>query len=169
MVARRTLSVTQPLSADEEALLRALARVLMHLPRALDADLLRDQRLPQSEYFVLMHLSEAPGKSLRMSELAAAAALSLSGMTRLVSKLECEGLVARERIAGDGRGCNAVLTGAGLRRLRKAWPTHLASVRRRIFDNVPISDLPIITAALTRLAGGDPIPASGGCSTAPEE
>ena len=142
----------RPLSADEEAVLRALARAILVIPRALDADLTHEQRLAGNEYAVLMHLSEAPGHYLRMNELASAVALSLSGMTRIVSRLESEGLVRRERCGSDGRGAWAVLTDAGLERLRSAWPAHLASVRRHIMDHLEGVDLAALAAALNRIA-----------------
>jgi DNA-binding MarR family transcriptional regulator len=141
-----------PLSAEEEAFLRAWGRAALTVPRALDADLLAGQGMSLSDYTALMHLSEAPGRSLRMSDLASACALSLSGMSRVVSRLEMQGLVQRERASGDGRGLNAVLTDAGLDRLRRAWPTHLASVRRRMMDHLSELDLPAATAALQNFA-----------------
>ena len=145
-----------PLSVAEEAFLRAWSRAALTVPRALDADLLAGQGMSLSEYTALMHLSEAPGRSLRMSDLAAACALSLSGMSRIVSRLELQGLVERERASCDGRGLNAVLTDAGLARLRRAWPTHLASVRRQMMDHLRELDLPAISAALQRFATDTP-------------
>ena len=79
---------------------------------------------------MLVQLAEAPERRLRMTELAAAVLLSRSGVTRLVDRLEKVGLVARCRVAGDGRGVAAELTPAGLNRLRNAAPTHLAGVVR---------------------------------------
>jgi DNA-binding MarR family transcriptional regulator len=143
-----------PLSVEEEAFLRAWSRAALTVPRALDADLLSGQGMSLSEYTALMHLSEAPERSLRMSDLASACALSLSGLSRIVSRLESQGLVARERASVDGRGLNAVLTDAGLGRLRRAWPTHLASVRRQVMDHLTDLDLPAVTAALQRFASG---------------
>ncbi len=67
---------------------------------------------------------------MRMGEFAGRVLITLSGVTRLVGRLEGEGLVRRERDPEDGRGCYAVLTEAGLLRLREAHPTHLAGVRR---------------------------------------
>src|SRR5947208_3180342 len=145
-----------PLSAEEEAFLRAWSRAALTVPRALDADLMAGQGMSLSEYTALMHLSETPGRSLRMSELASACALSLSGMSRIVTRLEGQGFVRRERASCDGRGLNAVLTDAGLRRLRRAWPTHLASVRRHVMDHLGELDLPGVTAALRRFASGTP-------------
>jgi DNA-binding MarR family transcriptional regulator len=141
-----------PLADDEEEFIRAFARAAVTVPRAFDADLVREQRISLSEYFTLMHLSEAPGRRLRMSDLAATAALSLSGMTRIVDRLQGAGLVRRERSADDGRGWHAVLTDTGLERLRQAWPTHLASVRRHLFDHLADVDLPGVAAALRRVA-----------------
>jgi DNA-binding MarR family transcriptional regulator len=141
-----------PLSAAEEAFLRAWSRAAMIVPRALDADLMTGQGISLSEYTVLMHLSEATDRSLRMSDLACACALSLSGMSRVVGRLQGQGLVVRERYSRDGRGLNAVLTDAGLARLRRAWPTHLASVRRHVMDHLSELDLPVVTAALQHFA-----------------
>lgn len=141
-----------PLTGEEEAMIRAFARATVAVPRAFEADLLREQRMSLSEYFTLMHLSEAPGRRLRMSDLAAAAALSLSGMTRIVDRLAAAGLVRRERSADDGRGWHAVLTDSGLRRLKDAWPTHLASARRHLFDHLTEIDLAAVATALNRAA-----------------
>src|SRR5260370_27108566 len=73
---------------------------------------------------------------MRMSELAAAAALSDSAMTRIVDRLASDGLVERVRFDQDTRVVLAVLTDAGLRRLRHAYPTHLAGVRRYVIDHL---------------------------------
>ncbi|MCU1673625.1 MAG: transcriptional regulator, MarR family [Frankiales bacterium] len=166
MATRRTATTRRPLSRTEEAFIRAFARALIAVPRALDADLLREKQLAQSEYFVLMHLSEAPGCRLRMSELAGAAAISLSGMTRIVSNLDRDGLVTRERSADDGRGWYAVLTERGHRRLQDAWPAHLASVRRRIFDHLDGVDLRAITLALQQMAGHSETAGAAPCDEA---
>ncbi|MFD8078664.1 MarR family winged helix-turn-helix transcriptional regulator [Streptomyces sp. NPDC059718] len=140
------------LSPDEEAVVRSLHRVIYALPRAMDADLVREQRLPLTEYMALMHLSEAPERQMRMSDLAVACERSLSGMTRAVYRLQSEGLVQRVKDTQDARGWNAVLTDAGLARLREAWPTNLASVRRRFLDHLDGLDLKALAAALARIA-----------------
>ena len=141
-----------PLSAEEEAVMRALGRMMLRLPRALNADLEQGQRMSASEYSVLRHLSESENRQMRMSELAQACDMSLSGMTRLAAKLESQGYVERVKCAEDARGWNAVLTERGLARLREAWPTHLASVRRHVFDHLGDLDLEALADVLNEIA-----------------
>jgi DNA-binding MarR family transcriptional regulator len=141
-----------PLSGAEEAVMRAFGRMLVVMPRLLDADLQRDQRMSLSEYTALRMLSEAEGRRLRMSELATACDMSLSGMTRLAARLESLGYIERVPCASDARGLNAILSDAGLARLEEAWPDHLASVRRHIFDHLGDVDLCALARALDRMA-----------------
>ncbi len=148
----KTAPEAVPLTPDEEDFIRAFARASLTVPRALEADLVRDERMSLNEYFTLARLSEASGRRLRMSELAGTSQLSLSGMSRIVDHLERQNLVRRERSTDDGRGLHAVLTDAGFDRLRGAWPTHLFSVRRHMFDHVASADLPAFTAALQGFA-----------------
>ncbi|MBM0236444.1 winged helix-turn-helix transcriptional regulator [Micromonospora sp. ATA32] len=131
----------QPLNPEEEALVRSLGRIMYVLPRAIDADMVSEHQLPLTEYTALRNLSEAPGRQMRMNELAAACQLSLSGMTRTIGRLETQGLVERVRSEEDARGWNAVLTHAGFARLEQSWPSHLASVRRRFLDHFEGIDL----------------------------
>ena len=132
--------------------MRAFGRVIHLLPRALDADLVREQRMSLSEYTALRILSETPSHRMRMSELAAACDMSLSGMTRLAAKLESLRLLERVPCESDARGFNAVLTTAGLARLREAWPAHLASARRHIFEHLGEVDLGQLARALEEIA-----------------
>jgi len=111
-------------------LLRAHARVLA----GLDAELEQAHGLAVPEYEVLLVLSESGDQNLRMSELADAALLTRSGMTRLVDRLEKQGLVRRERCPADGRGTYAVITPEGQARYAEARPTHIAGVRRMFLD-----------------------------------
>lgn len=146
------VTALNPLSQDEEAAFRALARVTIVLPRALDADLEREQRISLSEYLALMHLSEASDRRMRMSDLAASCDLSLSGMTRIVTRLENEGFVERVKCSRDARGSNAVLTELGFARLQEAYPTHLASVRRHVVDHLQGADLKELARVLGAVA-----------------
>jgi len=143
-----------PLTPEEESVMRALGRLMLVMPRALNTDLEREQRMSASEYSVLRNLSESRCGRMRMSELAQACDMSLSGITRLAAKLESLGYVKRIRCENDARGSNAVLTEKGLARLQKAWPTHLASVRRHIFDNLGDLDLAKLAAAFNAIASG---------------
>ncbi|MGC4938206.1 MarR family winged helix-turn-helix transcriptional regulator [Kribbella sp. DT2] len=155
MARRAKAATTPPLTADEEAAWRALARAVLVIPRVLDADLLQNEGLNVTEYNVLMNLSEAPERSLRMSELANYVSITVSGLTRVVERLERQGLVERVRASSDGRGQVAVLTTEGLARLKKAWPVHLASVRRNVVDHLDGLDLTKLAKALTAIASTD--------------
>jgi DNA-binding MarR family transcriptional regulator len=146
----------QPLNAEEEAAWRALARAVLVIPRVLEAELLETHGLNMAEYTVLMILSESPERSLRMTELANAVALSVSGMTRVVERLSRQGLVERTKCETDARGQNAVLTPAGFARLEEAYPRHLESVRRHVMDHLAGLDLAAFAEAVGKVAAGEP-------------
>jgi DNA-binding MarR family transcriptional regulator len=107
----------------------------------LDSELEREHGLPLSSYEVLLLLSDAPGHSLRMGELAERLFLSRSGLTRLVDRLARDGLVAREVCESDRRGYYARLTPRGLERFHDARPTHLGGVRRHFLAKLDAGDL----------------------------
>ncbi|MFD7406012.1 MarR family winged helix-turn-helix transcriptional regulator [Streptomyces sp. NPDC059866] len=142
----------RPLNADEEAVVRSLPCLIYALPRAIDADMMREQRLSNTEYLALMHLSEAPNRQMRMGDLASACEMSLSGTTRVVHRLESEGFIERVRCSQDGRSWHAALTDAGLARLEEAWSTNLAAVRRHFLDHLEGLDLAKLAAALRNIA-----------------
>src|SRR5215212_5581420 len=121
----------QELTPSELGAWRGMLRVHAALIRELDAELDAAHALPLSSYDVLIYLQAAPGKRLRMAELADSVLLSRSGMTRLVDRLVRERLIVRDSCESDGRGCFAVLTDAGEELLSRARPTHLAGVRER--------------------------------------
>jgi DNA-binding MarR family transcriptional regulator len=141
-----------PLDAIEEPAWRALARFFVVAPRLLDEDLQRGAHISLSAYTILLHLSEAPGRALRMTELANRAYLSGSRTTRLVDELIADGLVAKERNAADGRGFDVTLTEEGLATLQRAYPVHLRSVRARVLDHVDRSTLPCFAKAVSAIA-----------------
>ena len=138
-----------PLSASEEAMWRALMRIVKTLPRQLDSDLVQSTGLTASEYTLLMHLSEAPNRELRMADLAEATGQSASRTTRLVADLQSRGLVTKRGSAADGRSNIAKLTAPGMAKLKAAWPAHLASVRKRVFDHI---DEPVLQRAAQALS-----------------
>jgi DNA-binding MarR family transcriptional regulator len=126
---------------DQLAAWRNFLRAHAHVTRALERELLAEQHLSLAAYDVLVQLAEAPGRKLRMTDLAEAVLLSRSGVTRLVDRLEQVGLVARERTTLDGRGVVAVLTEEGLARLRIASRTHLDGVVRHFVARLTATEL----------------------------
>ncbi len=141
-----------PLNETEEVFWRALMRIVLSLPRRLDGDLVRTAGITANEYTTLMCLSEAPGRERRMADLANAAALSASRMTRLVDDLQTRGLVTKRTSSEDARGNIAKLTPAGIAKLKQAWPAHLASVRDRVFDHVDPGAVTKAAQALSEIA-----------------
>jgi len=143
---------------DDEADRRRLAVWRTYLAgytgimRLLERDLQRSHGLSLAEYDVLLHLHLAPDGRLRMGELAGAILFSSGGLSRLLDRLEREGLVARERTPLDRRGVYAALTETGRTRLRDARATHLHGVRNHFATALPDDELPAVDAFLTRLA-----------------
>ena len=107
-------TTTPELTSAELAAWRGFLRVHAALSKQLDAELEATHGLPLTSYDVLINLQAAPDRRLRMADLAERALLSRSGMTRLVDRLERQGLLARDTCASDARGCFAVLTDAGV-------------------------------------------------------
>ena len=152
------MTTAAALSSDEQAAWRAFLRAHATVTRRLEADLLAEHDLPLASYDVLVQLSEAPGRALRMTELAERVLLSRSGLTRLVDRLERDGLVERRACPSDARGTLAVLTDTGLERLRAAWPTHLRGVSEQVTNRFTPQEVAVLAELLGRLAG--PVPAS---------
>jgi DNA-binding MarR family transcriptional regulator len=125
---------TRWLTDDEQYAWRRLAAVTMLLPAALESQLQRDADLTHFGYWVLAMLSEAPSRSLRMSELAAMSNGSQSRLSHLVARLEDHGWVRRERAGEDGRGFLAVLTESGLAKVVETAPGHVEEVRSLVFE-----------------------------------
>jgi DNA-binding MarR family transcriptional regulator len=139
------------LSEAQLAAWRGLLRVHAALVKALDAELLGEHDLPLSSYEVLITLQASPGRRCRMAELADRVLLSRSGMTRLVDRLEREGLLARDTCSSDGRGCFAVLTEAGEAVVARARPSHLEGVRRRFLRHFDGDELEQMAAFWQRV------------------
>ncbi len=132
---------------------RSFLRAHATITRTLESELEAEQQLSLAAYDVLVQLAEAPGRRLRMTELADAVLLSRSGVTRLVDRMEKAGLVSRCPVEGDGRGVAAQLTDAGLTRLRVASGTHLAGVARHFAAHLGQDDLTALERISRRLAG----------------
>ncbi|UGT45908.1 MarR family transcriptional regulator [Nocardia yamanashiensis] len=114
----------------------------------LNRQLQRDSDLSFADYRILVKLSEAPGRALRMSDLADGVLSSRSRLTHQIRRMEAERMVRRTACEDDGRGVLAQLTDEGLRRLRAAAPGHVAAVRRFFVDLLTPQQLAAVAAAL---------------------
>lgn len=140
------------LDQTEQQAWRAFLAYVARLDDELDRQLQRDAGMPHAYYQVLAMLSEAPGRTLRMSELAQVTLSSPSRLSHAVARLEEKGWVRREPHPSDRRGALAVVTDAGYAALVTAAPGHVAAVRRAMFDRLDreqVRQLRSIFAALT--------------------
>jgi DNA-binding MarR family transcriptional regulator len=137
---------------------RSFLRTHSHLIKLLEQDLHAQQKIPLGSYDVLVQLAEAPGQRLRMSELAEAVLLSRSGLSRLVDRLQKDGLVLREPDPYDARGLFTVLTDRGRDTLRDAARVHLAGIGRLVIDRLGELELRQLAALMAKL---DPTPLAG--------
>ena len=158
---RRTATAAEPRWLDEEqqAAWRAFAGAAVKLRWALECQLQRDAGLSFIEYHVLARLSENPGNTMRLSELAEVTDSSLSRLSHLMNRLERRDLVRREPDPADGRYTNAVMTDAGLRLLVGSAPAHVAKVRELVIDALTREQLRELRAASERIVdriGGSP-------------
>lgn len=133
---------------------RGFLRAHAALVKELDAQLVAAHGLPLTSYEVLLALEDAPGMRLRMSELADSVLLSRSGITRLVDRLEEEGLLERVSCPTDRRGLHAALTPKGLERLREARTTHLAGVSSLFLSKLSDAELDLLCELWERLLPG---------------
>lgn len=120
--------------------------------RRVENALLATHNLPLASFEVLHQLAHAPQQRLRMNDLAVGVLLSRSGLTRLVDRLEREGLVARNACPSDARGLFAVLTGAGRKRLTDAAPTYHRCIREHFLDRLGDAELRQIALTAAKLA-----------------
>ncbi len=144
----------QELTTEELGAWRGLLRVHSALVKALDAQLLAGHELPLTSYEVLINLQAAPDKRRRMAELADGVLLSRSGMTRLVDRLERDGLLVRDACVSDGRGTFAVLTDKGEALLAEARRTHLDGVRERFLTHFTADELTQMAILWNRVLPG---------------
>jgi DNA-binding MarR family transcriptional regulator len=136
------------LTAEELTAWRTYGRAARLLFAQLDRDLLRDAGMAPGHYELLVLLSEAPGRSLRMNQLAEATFSSPSRITHAVERLVELGWVERANCPGDRRGWFAVMTGEGFDALRAAAPRHVEHIRRHLFEGMSGADV----AELRRLS-----------------
>ena len=147
------MSETRWLSDDEQRVWREFNAATRMLSAHLEGQLQHDSGMPHTYYEVLVVLSEAPGRRLRMSELADARQASRSRLSHAVARLEANGWVQREACPTDKRGAWAVLTDAGFAALEEAAPGHVEAVRESLFDPLTpeqVTALGEISAAIRR-------------------
>ena len=140
------------LTDEEQRTWQAFLRAHAGVTRRLDGDLLDEHGLRLGEYEVLLILAWAPDHSLRPSELAHRAVLSRSGVTRLVDRLERDGLVERLACPTDRRGALAHLTPAGREVLRRAARTHVRGIREYFSDRLSSAQLRQLGTSLGAIA-----------------
>jgi DNA-binding MarR family transcriptional regulator len=128
-----------------------MLRAHSELTRALDAELTSEHELPLSSYEVLLFLADSDEGRMRMSDLADSVLLSRSGLTRLVDRLEREGLLTRRRCESDARGLFAEITPKGRRVFEAARQTHLDGVRRVFLDRFSRDELRTLGALWEKL------------------
>ena len=130
---------------------RGMLRAQAALGKALDAQLEAAHGLQLSSYEVLMYLADAEDERMRMCDLASSILLSRSGLTRLVDRLQREGLLERVACRADARGAFAKLTPAGREKLQAARATHLAGVRAMFLDRFSPDELDQLGACWDRV------------------
>ena len=137
---------------EQQRIWRAFLNGVAKINEHLDAEL-RPFGLDLGEYEILVHLSESPGLSLRMSELADRVRQSRSRLTHTIARMEQKGLVARMACPSDKRGVIAVMTEHGHQLLVDAAPCHVDSVRRALVDRVDPDDFEALGRAMEAVAG----------------
>lgn len=133
---------------------RGLLRVHSRMTKALDAELIAEHGISLSSYEVLLFLADAPDGQLRMSELADGVLLSRSGLTRLVDRMERDGLLRRERCEDDARGFNALITAEGRELFQSARRTHLDGVRELFLSHLSDDELRTLARLWEKVAPG---------------
>ncbi|MFG3497971.1 MarR family winged helix-turn-helix transcriptional regulator [Streptomyces sp. NPDC047928] len=124
------------LTDEEQGVWRAYRHATTLLEDHLDRQLQRDAGMPHVYYGLLVQLSQAPRRRLRMTELAKGAKITRSRLSHAIARLEKSGWVRREDCPSDKRGQNAFLTDEGYEVLRRSAPGHVAAVRQALFDRL---------------------------------
>src|SRR6516225_8639151 len=141
----------EPLSEKHLAAWRTFLKAHATIIDRIDRDLVAAQRPPLSSYDVLIELYEAPERRLRMHELAERVVLSRSGLTRLVDRLEAEGLLIRDRCGTDRRGAYAVITGQGIAALQQTWPIYARGIAEYFAQWLTLEEAQFLESALGRI------------------
>ena len=148
------MAETRWLDAGEQRTWRAFVAATQRLFDKLDRELQRDAGMPHAYYQILVNLSEAPGRTLRMRELAAHTSSSRSRLSHAVARLEERGFVRRQTCPTDKRGALAVLTDDGFEALRAAAPGHVEGVRAHLVDRLTPAQMAQLREISETLLGG---------------
>ncbi len=143
------------LSAEEQSAWRVFLSATQTLFSAVETQLQRESGIPHGYYEILVRLSEAEGRALRMSQLAEASTSSKSRLSHAVARLEERGWVERLDCETDRRGQVARLTDAGFRALAAAAPAHVEQVRRSLFDRLSPEQVTQLALICTAIAAGE--------------
>jgi DNA-binding MarR family transcriptional regulator len=152
---------TRWLSSAEQQAWRAFLTACQVMFGAIDGQLQREAAIPHGYYEILVRLSEAPGRALRMSQLAEASTSSKSRLSHAVARLEDRGWIERTSCAEDRRGQVARLTDQGFAALAAAAPGHVAQVRRSLLDRLSPEQVEQLREISAAIAAHDGPP--GGC------
>jgi MarR family 2-MHQ and catechol resistance regulon transcriptional repressor len=148
----------QLIPKTSESAVQALGHLLgahATLTRELSARLVEEHGLTMSEYEVLFLLSREPEHAMRRIDLSREVRLSPSGITRMLDRLEATGLVGKGHCAQDARVTYAVLTDAGMKKLRECAPDHFAAVERLIGERLSDAEIASLNKLLDRLSDLD--------------
>ncbi|MER5309895.1 MarR family transcriptional regulator [Streptomyces sp. NPDC002773] len=148
--------MTEPrwLSDEEQHVWRAYLHATTLLEDHLDRQLQRDAGMPHIYYGLLVQLSQAPRRRLRMTELAKSAKITRSRLSHAIARLEKNGWVRREDCPSDKRGQFAALTEEGMDVLRRTAPGHVAAVRQALFDRLSAEQVEQLGAIMRVMAEG---------------
>jgi DNA-binding MarR family transcriptional regulator len=147
---------SEGLRVDELAAWRGLLRAHALLSKRLDAALETEHGLALTSFEVLDLLGAEGEHRMRMCDVAVSVGLSRSGLTRLVDRLEREGLVERVSCPSDARGAFAALTATGRARLEAARPTHVDAVRAGLLEHVTPDELALLASVWERVVEAAP-------------
>jgi DNA-binding MarR family transcriptional regulator len=148
LVSVRSSTDVRWLSPEEQSVWRAFLDVSRLMMDQMNRQLSEDSDMSLPEYEILVALSEAPDRRLRMSELADRVVSSRSRITHTVGRMEERDLVRREACLDDGRGVLCALTDAGFAVLEAAAPAHVEGVRRAMFDPLAPAEVEALGRAL---------------------
>ncbi len=145
------LSMAEPLSGTQLQHWRTFIESSWALHTKLEDELRAATGLSMNDYHVLVALADAPGRRIRMGELASRLVFSPSRVTYQITSMVKRGLVKKESCPDDKRGFEAVLTEQGLTALREAAPAHLETVRKSFIDHLDEDELAVIGRAFAKI------------------